>query len=144
LFRKADDNLGVSELLIAANPDPGSSLAYLLLVPLGKGIVLRSAGTWPRTKALYCYPVPVEEWPDAPDIVERVPLRSCVRRGAAINIVAARARENRSQLVFTSARGRDAVFWQSPRTRKQARPSVALPTARAAGIAELVIIVDAP
>src|ERR1019366_300425 len=39
--------------------------------------------------------------------------------------------------------GRDAVFWQSPRTRKQARPSVSLPTARAAGIAELEIIVDA-
>ena len=71
------------------------------------------------------------------------PLRSCVRRGAAIDIVATRFRENRSQLVFTTARGRDAVFWQSPRTRKQARPSVSLPTARAAGIAELEIIVDA-
>ena len=33
---------------------------------------------------------------------------------------------------------RDAVFWQSPRTRKQARPDVRTPTARAAGIAELV------
>jgi hypothetical protein len=141
--RKADDNLGVSELLIATNPDPDSRLTYLLLVPLGDGLVLRSAGTWPRTKALYCHPAPVEEWPDAPDIIERVPLRSCVRRGAAIDLVAARTRENRSQLVFTTARGRDAVFWQSPRTRKQARPSVALPTARAAGIAELEIIVDA-
>jgi hypothetical protein len=35
------------------------------------------------------------------------------------------------------------VFWQSPRTRKQARPDVRIPTARAAGIAELEIIVDA-
>jgi hypothetical protein len=131
------------ELLIATNPDPDSTLAYLMRVPLGDGIVLRTAGTWPRTKALYCYPVSAEEWPMAPDIVERVPLRSCVRRGAAIDIVAARARENRSQLVFTTARGRNAVFWQSPRTRKQARPSVALPTARAAGIAELEIVVDA-
>ena len=68
---------------------------------------------------------------------------SCVRRGAAIDIVATRFRENRSQLVFTTARGRDAVFWQSPRTRKQARPQVSLPTARAAGIAELEIVVDA-
>jgi hypothetical protein len=66
-----------------------------------------------------------------------------VRRGAAIDIVATRFRENRSQLVFTTARGRDAVFWQSPRTRKQARPQVSLPTARAAGIAELEIVVDA-
>ncbi len=130
------------ELLIARNPDPDSTLDYLLRVPLGNGIVLRCAGTWPRTKALYCHPVPASEWPSDADIVERVPLRSCVRRGAAVDLVAARARESRSQLVFTTARGRDAVFWQSPRTRKQARPNVTTPTARAAGIAELEIIVD--
>lgn len=52
-------------------------------------------------------------------------------------------RENRSQLVFTTARGRDAVFWQSPRTRKQARPNVRTPTARAHGITELHILIDA-
>jgi hypothetical protein len=131
------------ELLIATNPDPESTLAYLIRVPLGDGIVLRTGGTWPRTKALFCYPVALDEWPAEPDIIERVPLRSCARRGAAVDIVAARARENRSQLVFTTARGRDAVFWQSPRTRKQARPQVALPSARAAGIAELEIVVDA-
>ncbi len=34
------------------------------------------------------------------------------------------------------------MFWQSPRTRKQARPNVTTPTARAAGIARLEIIVD--
>ena len=132
----------MKELLIATNPDPDSTLAYLLRVPLGEGIVLRTAGTWPRTKALYCYPVPTDEWPDSPDIVERVPLRSCTRRGAAIDVIAARARENRSQLVFTTARGREAVFWQSPRTRKQARPQVSLPSARASGILELEIVVD--
>ena len=69
-------------------------------------------------------------------------LRSCVRRGAAIDLVLDRGRENRSQLVFTSARGRDAVFWQSPRTRKQARPNVRTPAARAAGIPDLEIVVD--
>jgi hypothetical protein len=132
----------MSELLIATNPNSDSRLAYLLRVPLGEGIVLRTSGTWPRTNALYCYPVPAEEWPVVPEIVERVPLRSCVRRGAAIDIVADRSRENRSQLVFTTARGRDAVFWQSPRTRKQARPAVTLPGARAAGIADLEILVD--
>src|SRR3989442_12719431 len=82
------------------------------------------------------------EWPAHPDIVEQVPVRSCTRRGAAIDLVLDRARENRSQLVFTTARGRDAMFWQSPRTRKQARPNVRTPTARAAGIAELEIVVD--
>ncbi len=130
------------ELLIARNPDAGSSLPFLLRVPLGDGLVFRTKGTWPRTTALYCHPVEVGEWPDEPELVERVPLRACVRRGAAIDVVADRGREHRSQIVFTNARGRQMVFWQSPRTRKQARPDVRLPTARAAGIAELEIVVD--
>jgi len=131
------------ELLIARNPDPESTLPYLLRLPIGAGLVFRTKGTWPRTSALYCHPVPDVEWPDEPDIVERVPLRACTRRGAAIDVVADRAREQRSQIVFTNARGRQMVFWQSPRTRKQARPDVRLPGARAAGIAELEILVDA-
>jgi hypothetical protein len=134
--------VGSDELLIARNPDQESRLGYLLRVPLGEGIVLRTAGTWPRTNALYCHPVPLSEWPADPDVVERVALRSCVRRGAAIDLVAERPRENRSQLVYTTARGRDAVFWQSPRTRKQARPQVSVPSARAAGIAALEIVID--
>ncbi len=48
----------------------------------------------------------------------------------------------RSQIVFTTARG-EMVFWQSPRTRKQARPEVRLPTARAAGLPGLEILVGA-
>lgn len=131
------------QLLIARNPDPDSKLPFLLRLPLAGGMVFRTSGTWPRTKALYCYPVPVQEWPDEPEIVEACQLRSCVRRGAAIDVVLDRARENRSQIVFTTARGRQAVFWQSPRTRKQARPNVSTPTARAAGIAGLQIVVDA-
>ena len=77
-----------------------------------------------------------------PEIIEQIPIRSCARRGAAIDLVLERSRENRSQLVFTNARGREVVFWQSPRTRKQARPNVSTPTARAAGVAELEIVVD--
>jgi hypothetical protein len=132
----------MNELLVATNPDPDSRLGYLLRLPLDGGMVFRTSGTWPRTTALYCYPVGLDEWPDDPDIVEQVPLRSCARRGAAIDLVLDRSRENRSQIVFTTARGRDAVFWQSPRTRKQARPNVSTPTARAAGIAGLEIVVD--
>jgi hypothetical protein len=109
----------MDDLLLALNPDPESRLAYLLRLPLTGGMVFRTSGTWPRTKALYCYPVASDEWPDTPDIVERAPIRSCVRRGAAIDLILDRARENRSQLVFTTARGRDAVFWQSPRTRNR-------------------------
>jgi hypothetical protein len=129
-------------MVIARNPDSDSRLPYLLRIPLGEGMVFRTAGTWPRTAALYCYPVPVGEWPAEPEIVEQVPLRSCVRRGAAIDLVLDRGRENRSQLVFTTARGREAVFWQSARTRRQARPAVRVPTARAAGVADLEIVID--
>ncbi len=98
------------ELLIARNPDPDSRLPFLLWLPLAGGMVFRTSGTWPRTSAVYCYPVPAGEWPEAPEIVERASLRSCVRRGAAIDVVLDRGRENRSQIVFTKARGRDAVF----------------------------------
>lgn len=105
-------------------------------------MVFRTSGTWPRTKALYCHPTCLAEWPADPEVVERVRLRSCTRRGAAIDLVLDRTRESRSQLVFTKARGREVVFWQTPRVRKQARPNVRVPTARAAGIPELEIIVD--
>lgn len=137
------DRLSGMELVVARNPDPDSTLPYLLWVPLGDGLVFATKDTWPRTAALYCHPVPTQDWPAGPDVVERVPLRACARRGAAIDVVADRAREHRSQIVFTVARGRQMVFWQSPRTRKQARPDVRLPTARAGGISELEIIVDA-
>ena len=60
-------------------------------------------------------------------------MRSCVRRGAAIDLVLDRGRENRSQFVFTIARGREMIFWQSARTAKQACPNVTVSTARAAG-----------
>ena len=130
------------ELLIARNPDPASSLPYLLRVPLGDGLVFRARDVWPRTGAVYLHPVWPDEWPDAPEIVDRVRVRSCVRRGAAIDLILDRARENRSQIVYTTARGREMVFWQSPRTRKQARPNVATPRARAAALADLTILVD--
>jgi hypothetical protein len=133
---------GTGELLIALNPDPESKLGYLVRLPLGAGMVFRTSDTWPRLKALYCHPVDLDEWPEEPEIVERTPVRACVRRGAAIDLVLDRGRENRSQVVFTTARGRDMVFWQSPRTRKQARPQVTTPTARAAGVAALEIVVD--
>ena len=131
------------ELLLARNPDPSSSLPFLLRLPLDGGLVFRTRGTWPRTSALYCHPIGADQWPAEPEIVERVALRVCARRGAAIDVVCDRGREQRSQIVFTRARGREVVFWQSPRTRKQSRPDVRVPTARAQGIKALEIIVDA-
>ncbi|MGV0800579.1 ERCC4 domain-containing protein, partial [Mycolicibacterium elephantis] len=133
----------MAELVIALNPDENSRLPYLLRLPQpGGDLLFRTSGTWPRVKALYCHPVSLDEWPADAEIIERVELRSCQRRGAAIDVIVQRSRENRSQLVFTTARGRDAVFWQAPRTRKQARPNVRTPTARAQGIDGLQIVID--
>jgi hypothetical protein len=95
----------MTELLIVSNPDPDSRLPDLMRVPLGDGLVFRTAGTWPRTKALFCYPVAIDEWPSEPEIVEQVPVRSCVRRGASIDLVLARGRENRSQTPRCRRRG---------------------------------------
>jgi len=130
------------DFLIARNPEAGSTLPYLLRVPLGPdGVVLKARETWPRTGKVYCHRA--VGWPREPEIVERVPVRSCVRRGAAIDLVLDRSRENRSQFVLTRVRGgREAIFWQTARTAKQARPAVDLPTARASGVSELEIVVD--
>lgn len=134
--------MGAVEFVIARNPDTDSSLPFLVRIPLAdRPVVLKVRDTWPRTSKIYCHPA--DAWPDVGDveIVERVPVTSCVRRGAAIDLVLDRGRENRSQFVFTKARGRDMVFWQSARVRKQARPNVATPTARAVG-RTLEVIVD--
>lgn len=136
---------GGRELVIVRNPDPDSSLPYMLRLPLGeRGLALKVRDTWPRTSKVYCHRA--DGWPtgaaaDVLEVVERVPVRSCVQRGAAIDLVLDRGRENRSQFVFTRARGREVIFWQSARTARQARPAVALPTARAAGLV-LDVLVD--
>ncbi|GAB3267036.1 hypothetical protein GCM10027456_51610 [Kineosporia babensis] len=125
------------ELVIARNPDPDSRLPYLLRLPLGEGLVFATKDVWPRTTGLYCHPLPLDAWPIDAQEVERISLRACTKRGAAIDVVADRSREHRSQIVYTQARGRQMIFWQSPRTRKQSRPQVSTPTARAAGLREL-------
>ncbi|MCV2488218.1 Lsr2 family protein [Geodermatophilus sp. YIM 151500] len=130
----------VDDLIVARNPDPDSRLPYLVRVPLGPtGVVLKAREPWPRASKVYCHRA--EGWPDDAEILERHTVRSCSRRGPAIDLVLTRARENRSQLVITRARGREVIFWQSPRTAKQARPGVHLPTARAHGQV-LDILVD--
>jgi len=128
--------------VIAHNPEEGSSLGFLIRLPLPEGpLVLKAAETWPRTSKVYCHRA--EGWPERPEVVEAVPVRACRRRGVAIDLVLERARENRAQFVFTNLRGgREAIFWQSPRTTAKARPGVRLPTRRAAGHARLDILVD--
>jgi ERCC4 domain len=130
----------MDDFLIARNPDPESKLPYLLRLPLGSsGVVLKAREMWPRTAKVFCHPE--IEWPESAEVLQRVGVRSCVRRGAAIDLLLDRGQENRSMFVFSKARGRDVIFWQSARTAKQARPNVTVPTSRAVG-RSLEIIVD--
>jgi hypothetical protein len=137
------------DFLVARNPEADSSLPYLVRIPLGpEGVVLKARETWPRTSKVYCHRA--AGWPADAEIVERVATRVCTSRGAAIDLVLDRGRENRSQFVIARAKGRQVIFWQTPRTAKQARPNVRIPTARAraaddgpgSGPAELEILVD--
>jgi len=130
------------DFVVARNPEPDSTLPYLIRVPLGPaGVVLKARETWPRTNKVFCHRA--AEWPVDAEVIERVGTRTCVRRGPAIDLVLDRGRENRSQLVLTRLKGgREAIFWQTPRTTRQARPGARLPTRRAAGLRELTVLVD--
>ncbi|MGI9016819.1 MAG: ERCC4 domain-containing protein [Euzebya sp.] len=129
----------MDDFVIAVNHEADTSLPYLVRIPLGTdGVVLKTKEVWPSTSKLYCHPA---EWPSQPEIVERVAVRTCRRRGAAIDLVLDRPRLNRSQFVFTKGRGRRMIFWQTAKVAKQARPNVALPTARSFGRI-LTIVVD--
>ena len=129
--------------LIARNPDPESTLPYLLRLPIGDGgLVLEATETWPRTAKVYCHRAP-GEGPESPDVVENVGVVSCERRGVAIDLVLARGREKRSQFVFTRLKGGcEAIFWQTARTLRTARPGIRIPGRRASWLSDLVITVD--
>jgi hypothetical protein len=117
---------------VARNPEAESSLPYVISVPLTSGaLVLKTKDVWPRTSKVYCHRA--EGWPADAEVLEEVPVRSCVRRGVAIDLVLDRARENRSQLVFTQLQGgREGIFWQTARTTRKTRPGLRVPTRRAA------------
>jgi len=128
---------------VAANPDPDSTLPFLIRLPLPDGeLVLKARDSWPRTAKVYCHRAE-HGWPRDAEIIEQIPVRSCQRRGVAIDLVLDRPRENRSQLVFTRIQGgREGIFWQSARTTRQARPGIRVPRRRAAELAHLTILID--
>jgi hypothetical protein len=140
------DTRGVSEVrgrfLIARNPDPGSSLGFLLRLPLGGGLVLKARDTWPRTARIYCHRA--DEWPAEPEIVEDVGVLECRRHGVAVDLLLDRPRENRSQFVFTRLpSGREGIFWQTRKVASTARPGARIPGRRIADLGgSLVIVVD--
>jgi hypothetical protein len=128
--------------LIARNPDADSSLPFLLLIPLGSGLVLKARDTWPRTSRVYCHRA--DSWPVDADIVEDVAVLECRRRGVAVDLVLDRKREFRSQFVFTQiAGGREGIFWQTRKVAKTARPGARIPGRRISDLAgTLQIVVD--
>jgi len=129
----------MSTFRIARNPDPDSTLPYILSIPVGSTpLVLKAKETWPRTGKVYCHR---GEWPDDAEIVEEIEVRSSVRRGVAIDLVLDRHRENRSQFVVTTLKGgRQGIFWQTASTTRKTRPGMRLPTRRsAAGVLEIVV-----
>jgi hypothetical protein len=128
--------------VVARNPEEESTLPYLIRFPVGRQtVVLKAKETWPRTSKVYCHRA--EGWPEEAEVVQEVAVRSCVRRGPAVDLVLNRPRENRSQLVFTRLKsGREAIFWQTARTTRKARPGIRVPTRRAAGWPVLHVLVD--
>jgi hypothetical protein len=100
---------------------------------------LKAAEPWPVSSRVYCHPL--DELPEKLHVLEEVGVRMCAWRGQALDLVLERARHNRSQFVFTTARGRPAIFWQTPLVarRRRARAPMASP---AAGGRELRIEFD--
>jgi hypothetical protein len=130
-----------ARFVVARNPDATSTLPYLLRIPLiGPPLLLKAKETWPRTAKVYCHRLDV--WPDNADVIEEVGVRSCERRGRAVDLVLDRGREHRSQFVFVTLRGREAIFWQTARTAAASRPGVRIPSRRASGVEGLEIVAD--
>ncbi len=127
--------------LVARNPDPESSLPYLLRLPLGRGLILKAREPWPVSSRVYCHPHE-EAWPDEAEVVESVGVRACQRRGPAIDLVLDRRQRNRSQFVFTTFRGRRMIFWQTPAAARASRPGVRVPRRKAPGAGPRTIEVD--
>jgi hypothetical protein len=144
----SDDPISIADpasFLVARNPDADSTLPYLLRIPLEGGILLKARDRWPTSARVYCHPL--DEWPADAEIVEQVGVRHCERRGAAIDLVLDRGKNNRSQIVYTKphagrAGGRPMIFWQTARTAQRARPGQRVPTRRASQLDQLTIAVD--
>ena len=126
---------------VGLNPEVGSSLRYLLELPVDGGVILKAREPWPTSSRVYCHPWD-GPWPDEAEIVEEVPVRHCARRGPAIDLVLDRPRNSRAQFVFTEVRARPAIFWQTRKVARAARPGVRVPSRRVSGLGEFLIEVD--
>jgi len=113
---------------VARNPDPESRLPYLIRLPIEGGLVLKARETWPRANRVFCSQDAIP-WDESADLIDDVPVLLCRRRGAAIDLVLDRPSLSRSQFVFTVARGRPAIWWQTQKTAQAANPGARIPRA---------------
>jgi hypothetical protein len=132
--------------VVARNPDADSSLPYLLRVPVGGGMLLKAAEPWPLSSRVYCHPLDdvaaASEAAADLEVLEEVGVRMCAWRGRAVDLVLDRAQHNRSQFVFTTARGRPAIFWQTPLVARRSRPGFRMPRGRRPGTGGMTIEID--
>ena len=133
------ENLPMEPFVVARNPDPESKLPYLVRLPLEGGMVLKARDAWPRSSRIYCHPAE-EEWHPGLEVVDQAPTLICRRRGASIDLVLDRPTLARSQFVFTEARGRTAIFWQTQKAARTANPGARVP--RGKSLETLEILVD--
>ncbi len=106
----------------------------------GTELILATRDTWPVSKDLFC--AELDSWPEEAEVIERVPVASCRRVGASVQLVLDRAQRRRSLFVWTSKRGRPLIFWRSERSMKSTRPGVRAPSARGLD-GPLTLVVDA-
>lgn len=117
------------EFIVAKNPDPQSSLPYVLQLPLdGAPIWLKAKDAWPRAARVFCHPLSAP--PIGLEILERIPVKLCKRSGKAIDLVLDRNTNRRSQFVFVHSGERTLIFWQTLRTAAAARPGLRIPGQR--------------
>ncbi len=116
----------MDEFIVARNPDAASRLPYVVRLPIDGGLWLKAKDSWPRAARVYCQPCEPFREADL-DIVERVGVRACVRRGSAVDLLLARGNNKRSQFVSTTFRGRSMILWQTPKAATSARPGVRIP-----------------
>ncbi len=127
-----------SLFVVARNPDPDSRLPYLVRLPIEGGLVLKARESWPRASRVYCSLVE-EPWPEGLDVLEEVAVTLCRRRGPAIDLVLDRPRLARSQFIFTTARGRSAIFWQTQAAARRSNPGGRVPSGRVPAPIEIEI-----
>jgi hypothetical protein len=129
----------MDDFIIARNPEAASSLPYLLCVPIGGGLWLKARDSWPRSVRVYCHPADPPD-PATLEVIERVAVHACSRRGPAIDMILDRVQNRRSQFVFTAHRGRSLILLQTAKAATSARPGVRIPYSPAPP--SLVICID--